>query len=65
MAPFVFNEGAYDDHSRPHSGTACRADPYVEQAERQQIAAELAMAELKLAEEEAAFEALISADPPE
>jgi hypothetical protein len=36
----------------------------IDQAERQQIAAELAAAEVKLAEEEAAFDALISAEPP-
>jgi hypothetical protein len=36
----------------------------VDQAERRQIAAELAMAEAKLAEEEAAFGASIAAEPP-
>ena len=36
----------------------------IDQAERQQIAAELASAEVKLAEEDAAFEALISDEPP-
>jgi len=36
----------------------------IDQAERQQIAAELATAEAKLAGEEAAFEALISNEPP-
>lgn len=36
----------------------------IDQAERQQIAAELASAEAKLAEEDAAFEALISDEPP-
>ena len=36
----------------------------INQAERHQIAAELAAAEAKLAEEEAEFEALISAEPP-
>ncbi|WP_193603363.1 hypothetical protein [Agrobacterium sp. MS2] len=35
----------------------------IDQAERQQIAAELAAAEAKLDEEEAAFDALISAEP--
>lgn len=35
----------------------------IDQAERQQIAAELAAAEAKLADEEAAFDALISAEP--
>lgn len=34
------------------------------QTERREIATEIAMAEAKLAEEEAAFEALISAQPP-
>jgi hypothetical protein len=36
----------------------------IDHAERQQIAAELAAAEAKLAEEEAAFDALVSAEPP-
>lgn len=36
----------------------------INQAERQQISAELAAAEAKLAAEEAAFDALISAEPP-
>ncbi|NSZ10118.1 MULTISPECIES: hypothetical protein [Agrobacterium] len=36
----------------------------LDQAERRQIAAELATAEAKLAEEEAAFEAQIVAEPP-
>jgi hypothetical protein len=36
----------------------------IDQAERREIAAELATAEAKLAEEEAAFDALISAGPP-
>ena len=36
----------------------------IDKAERQQIAAELATAEAKLAGEEAAFEALISNEPP-
>lgn len=36
----------------------------IDQAERQQIAAELATAEGQLAEEEAAFDALVSAEPP-
>ncbi|MGI2036278.1 hypothetical protein ACRQ1B_28285 [Rhizobium panacihumi] len=35
-----------------------------DQAERRQIAAELAMAEANLAEEEAAFEASVAAEPP-
>lgn len=35
-----------------------------DQAERQQIAAELATAQAERAQEEAAFEALISAEPP-
>jgi hypothetical protein len=36
----------------------------VHQNERREIAAELASAEAKLAEEEAAFEALIAVEPP-
>jgi len=36
----------------------------IDQAERQQIAAELASAEAKLAEEDAALEVLISDEPP-
>lgn len=36
----------------------------LDQAERRQIIAELATAEAKLAEEEAAFEARIEAEPP-
>jgi hypothetical protein len=36
----------------------------IDQAERQQIAAELAAAEAKIAEEEASFDALVSAEPP-
>ena len=36
----------------------------IDQAERREIAAELATAEAKLAEEEVAFEAPISVDPP-
>lgn len=36
----------------------------IDQTERQQIAAELATAEAQLAEEDAAFEALISDKPP-
>ena len=36
----------------------------IDQTERREIAAELASAEAKFAEEEAAFEALISAEPP-
>ncbi|CUX72198.1 MULTISPECIES: hypothetical protein [Agrobacterium] len=36
----------------------------IDQAERREIAAEIARAEAKLAEEEAAFEALIAAEPP-
>lgn len=36
----------------------------IHQAERREIAAELARAEVKLAEEEAAFEASIAAEPP-
>jgi hypothetical protein len=35
-----------------------------DQAERRQIGSELGMAEEKLAEEEAAFEASIAAEPP-
>lgn len=36
----------------------------IDHAERQQIAAELGSAEAKLAEEDAAFEALINDEPP-
>ena len=36
----------------------------IDQGERREIAAELATAEAKLAEEEAAFEALIADEPP-
>lgn len=36
----------------------------LDQAERRQIAAELATAEAKLAEEETALEAVMSAEPP-
>jgi hypothetical protein len=36
----------------------------IDQAERREIAAEIATAEVKLAEEEAAFEAMIAAEPP-
>lgn len=36
----------------------------IDQAERQQIAADLASAEAKLVEEDAAFEAPISDEPP-
>lgn len=36
----------------------------VHQDERREIAAELASAEARLAEEEAAFEALMAAEPP-
>lgn len=36
----------------------------IDQAERREIAAEIATAEAKLAEEEAAFEAMIAAEPP-
>jgi hypothetical protein len=41
---------------------ACAA--VLDQAERREIAAEIATAETKLAKEEAAFEALVAAEPP-
>jgi hypothetical protein len=47
-------EGPDDDHLRPHQRIARSACSNIDRGEREQLAAELAAAEAKLAEEEAA-----------